>query len=416
VSERPLSVVGVSHRTASLTDREPFAFSDDDERSVLTGGGSESLLLVTCNRTELYGLDDPTRMESRLSAAAGVDGSGLFRLTGSDAVQHLFAVAAGLESMVVGEPQILGQVKRAMGRAREAGALGPVLDELARRALTVGRRVRAETAVGKGLPSVPKVATAVARLVLGELSGRTVLVVGTGAMGAETARLLRSAGAQLVVAGRTAERVEELAGVVDGRAEGLGRLDELLATVDLTLTCTGTPEPLLTRDRVARAAARRNGAALNLVDIAVPRDVAPEARQVSHVRLYDLDDLRGWSSEVVPPEAVRRAEEIVAREAASFLAWRAARAAVPTIRELHARVEEILDAELAGASPEEAAALRPFGRRLLRTLLHEPVTRLKRRTAEDGEDVVALARELFALESRGRNGTAPQEGPREGGG
>lgn len=409
----PVAVVGISHHTAPLVRREPFAFSPETVQSILVGIGGEAMLLTTCNRTELYAIESAESLERRLLEAAGGDGGDfLYARVGEEAVGHLFSVAAGLDSMVVGEPQILGQVKRAMADAREAGSLGPVLDELARRALTVGRRVRHETPVGDGLPSIPKVAAGVARVVLGELEGRAVVVVGTGELGGLTARVLERVGvSSIVVTNRTPEPARALAGEVGGRAEPFEHLDELLIDADIAITCTASRTPLLSRERLESIAARRDGRDLVVIDVAVPRDVEAEARSVRGVRLYDLDDLRGWGSDALAPEAIDAARAIVEEEASDFAAWRAGRLAVPTIAALHERAREILELELAGVSGDEAEAMRRFGRRLLRKILHRPVVRLKEGSAEEGERYIRTVRELFALDGEADPGRS-----RDGGG
>ena len=406
-----LCAVGISHKTAPLAVRERFAFSGPAARALLSAADGERLLLVTCNRTELYGVEPSDVLAARLLEAAGreADGVGLFRLSGAEAARHFFAVAAGLDSMVIGEPQILGQVRRAMSDARSAGALGPLLDELSRRGMAVGRRVRRETELGKGLPSIPKVAVGVARLALGELAGRSLLIVGTGKLGGLTARTLRRAGAgSVAVVNRTLSAAEDLAAEIGGRVEPFESLDSLLARADIVISCTASPEPVLTRARLAAALQARDPASrapLVIVDIAVPRDVEAEARQLPGVRLFDLDDLRGWGSSAVSPDAIAAAEAIVEEETRDFLAWRAARAAVPTIRALQDRADAILERELGRVSPAEADAMRAFGRRLVAKLLHHPMRKLKDHAAAGSAEYLEVARDLFALE--GENGGEP---------
>ncbi len=291
-----VSLAGVNHRTAPLDRRERFAFQPETAGRLLSTLGPESFLLVTCNRTELYGSRTAEELETALLATAGGgDPRDFYRKTDRDAVGHLFAVSAGLDSMVVGEPQILGQVKRAMGEAEAAGTLGPVLGELVRRAISVGRRARRETDLGKGLPSIPKVATGMVRLVLGDLSERTLLIVGTGKLGHQAACLLRRSGAsRVVVTNRSPEAALRLADEIGGRAAPFADLDALLLDADIVITCTAASAPILTRDRLAAAMTARRDRKLVLIDIAVPRDVEPSARSLRGVRLYDLDDLRGW--------------------------------------------------------------------------------------------------------------------------
>jgi len=301
-------------------------------------------------------------------------------------------------------------VKRAMSDAHEAGTLGPVLDQLVRRALTVGRRARRETDIGRGLPSIPKVATGMARLVLGELSRCRLLVVGTGKLGHLTAGLLQRAGAtEVVVTNRSPAAACQLAAEIGGRAAPFESLDQLLLDADIVISCTAAPEPILTRDRLAAAAAARRGRRLVLIDIAVPRDVEPQVRALRGVRLYDLDDLRGWGSASLAPATIDRAQAIVEQETADFLAWEAARAAVPTIRELRERAERILDLEIERQSPEQAAALREFGRRLLAKILHEPLVHLRGGTASEGETYLTVARDLFGLDEGSNGGADPPD-------
>lgn len=412
-----ISMVGVSHRTAHLAERERFAFSPLVRRRLLAESGV-GLMVVTCNRTELYGPGDGAELERRLLSAARGERNGLFVHRGEAAARHLFAVAAGLDSMVLGEPQILGQVKRAMAEAREVGALDGVLDELVRRALTVGRRVRRETDLGRGLPSIPKVATGMARLILGGLAGRRMLLVGTGKLGDLTARTLKGAGATAVaVTNRTPASAEELAQRIGARAEPFEELDRLLAEADIVLTCTAAESPFLTRERVARAMAMRASHArdrLVIIDIAVPRDVSANVRELPGVRLCDLDDLREWGSEAISPETVEAARAIVDHEARDFTAWQAGLSAVPTIRALQTRVEQILAAEIDRAVAGDPDALRLFGRRLLNKLLHHPMRRLRDGAASGDERTLELARELFGLERDGQLGTDGQKGVDDG--
>ncbi len=406
-----VSLAGVNHRTAPLDRRERFAFQPETAGRLLSTLGPESFLLVTCNRTELYGSRTAEELETALLATAGGgDPRDFYRKTDRDAVGHLFAVSAGLDSMVVGEPQILGQVKRAMGEAEAAGTLGPVLGELVRRAISVGRRARRETDLGKGLPSIPKVATGMVRLVLGDLSERTLLIVGTGKLGHQAACLLRRSGAsRVVVTNRSPEAALRLADEIGGRAAPFADLDALLLDADIVITCTAASAPILTRDRLAAAMTARRDRKLVLIDIAVPRDVEPSARSLRGVRLYDLDDLRGWGSASLAPDTIERAHGIVNEEVAGFVGWQAARAAVPTIRALRERAERILEAEVESRAPERAEEMREFGRRLLNKILHEPLVHLRDGAASDGDAYLAMARDLFGLDD-GENG-----GPRSGG-
>ncbi len=395
-----VNLVGISHKTAPLARRERFAFPTTKCREILSQSGDETLILVTCNRTELYGLAGAATLESSLLTAANAKQGPFYVREGREAVEHLYEVAGGLDSMVLGEPQILGQVKRAMGAARDAGQLGPVLDELTRRAVRVGRRIRAETGVGHGLPSIPKVATRMAQLTLGELNGRSMLIIGSGKLGDLTAQTLQRAGAtNIVVTNRHSESAVELAQSIGGQAASLGEIDRLLADADIVISCTASQTPILARQQLERVVRRRRSPQpLVVIDIAVPRDIEPTAREVEGVHLFDLDDLRGWSSEAVPRTAIDAARDIVAGEAREFDMWLAGRSAVPTIRALRDRAERIVAAEVERAGSDDREVLRAFGRRVMNKLLHHPTARLRDRAALEGETYVDLARDLFGLD------------------
>jgi glutamyl-tRNA reductase len=416
LSDRRVALAGISHKTAPLERRERFALDSPTATRVLSELGPEAFLLVTCNRTELYGMRDPESLrDALLSAVDGGDPADFYQKRGAEAVAHLFAVAAGLDSMVIGEPQILGQVKRAMSQAQGAGSLGPVLGELVRRAIAVGRRARRETDLGRGLPSIPLVATGMARFVLGDLADRRLLIVGTGKLGHLTAGLLRRSGAaEVVVTNRSPEAAGRLAAEIGGSAAPFDDLDRLLSDSDIVITCTAAPAPILTRQRVAMALAGRLGRKLVIIDIAVPRDVAPEVRSLRGVRLYDLDDLRGWGSASLDPATIERAQAIVGDEAAGFLAWEGSRAAVPTIRELRERAERILDRELERRPAEEVERMREFGRRLIAKILHEPLVHLRGGAAAGGDAYLSVARDLFGLDEGDNGDNGDNGGPESG--
>jgi glutamyl-tRNA reductase len=373
-----VNLVGISHKTAPLARRERFAFPTATCREILSRSAAETLILVTCNRTELYGLAGAATLESNLLAAANAGQGPFYVREGREAVEHLYEVAGGLDSMVLGEPQIL----------------------LTRRAVRVGRRIRGETGVGRGLPSIPKVATRMARLTLGELSGRSMLIIGSGKLGDLTAQTLQRAGAaDIVVTNRHSESAERLAQSIGGQAESLGEIDRLLADADIVISCTSSQTPILDRQQLERVVRRRRSPQpLVIIDIAVPRDIEPTAREIEGVHLFDLDDLRGWSSEAVPRKAIDAARDIVAAEAQEFDVWLAGRSAVPTIRALRDRAERIVAAEVERAGPDDQETLRAFGRRVMNKLLHHPTARLKDRAASEGETYVDLARDLFALD------------------
>lgn len=393
-----ISVVGVTHKTAPLEVRERFAFGNRTAVGILRSVPFEAFLLVTCNRCELYGTAAATVLRQVLLDAAGAPGqTPLMAHEGPAAVRHLLAVAAGLDSMVVGEPQILGQVRQALALAAEAGRLGPVLSRLGQHALICGRRVRRETALGRGQPSVPRVAAGVVRHVLSDLSGRVVVVVGAGEMGALAARTFGQAGAQVVVASRTARSAEEAARSAGGQAAVLDELDALLERADAAIFCTGSPAPVLGVERVRRIMEARGSRPLVVVDVALPRDVAPDVRDVEGVRLYDLDDLRAHAPAPLALQAVEAAWAVVEQETERFLRWMSSRRAVPAIQALRRRADAIVEEEVAraGGDPE---ALRRFGQRVVNRLLHHPVVRMRERAGAGALTYLEIARDLFGLD------------------
>jgi glutamyl-tRNA reductase len=422
--------LGLSHHTAPLAVRERLALAPLDASGLLrallrTGAVDEAVALSTCNRTELYLVGDDAAaaelaalraLARRAGLAPGALRARMTVLRGSEAVGHLFAVAAGLESMVLGEAEILGQLRRAHELSRAAEACGPLADRLLRDALGAGRRARVETAIGRCGVSVSSAAVELAREALGSLAGRSVLLVGAGKSSEVTAKVLRSHGVgRLCVANRRRERAVALAGR-DGDAVPFEELDDRLARADLVLTATASPHALIDAAAVRRAMARRGGRHLVLVDLAVPRDVDPAARGIDGVTLVDLDDVqrRVARNRDARRGEVGRARAILADEVERFERWRAAREAAPTVTALQAAgeaiVAELLDRNaphwqsMSAADRERVAGM---ARAVARRLLHEPTLRLKQ-AARDGDPAPGRAvRELFGLE--GRLAAAPQD-------
>ena len=418
-------LVGLSHHTAPLEVREKIALSPDELPAALLHlrtleGVREAALLSTCNRSEILAVTDSYHggravLEDALHTLARERGKGalpdeyLYRFEGPAAARHLFRVAGSLDSMVVGEPQILGQVKDAWRIAGETKALGPVLDRLFRHAIEVGKRVRSETDIGAYAVSISFAAVELAKKIFGPLEGRSALILGAGETGELTMRHLKAAGAaELWVANRTPGAAEALAGELGGRAIGLDGLARALTRVDVVISSTGAPEPVLHAGVVERAMKERKGRPLFLVDIAVPRDIEPAAGHVYNVFLYDLDDL----GKVVAGNRERREVEaelagtIVGDEVLRFQQWFESRDAVPTIVALRERVDALRDDEtervlkkLEHLSPQDRALVARYGESLANKILHGPLSQLRHVGA--GERGVALAgalRYLFRLD------------------
>ena len=414
-----LALAGVSHHRAPLELRERVAVDLEAAgalaRELSSGHGEahETVVLSTCNRTELYlAADDEERLaelaDRALLSLAGPAAESLapvaYRLADESAALHLFRVAAGLDSMVPGEGEILGQVRDAY----EAGAPGPLLDRVFRMALHAGRRARVETAIGESPASIPAAAAALAQQVFERLDGRKVVLVGAGRMSELTARNLRSRGAIVTtVLNRTLERAEALAGELGARAGALEALATPLADADIVVSSTGAPGFVLRADELAATVRSRRGRPLLLVDLAVPRDVDPSFAAIDGCFVYDLDDLEAIVSASLAgrrTEAVE-AERIVSEEAERFRAWQASLAVVPAIASLRARAEEIRAAELArmearlGRLPAaERDAVDTVTTQIVNKLLHLPTVRMKEAAVTpDGLFYADVVRHLFGL-------------------
>lgn len=409
-----LSLVGVSHHQAPVELRERVAVDLEGAAALAAefADGCEAAVLSTCNRTELYlAADEDDGLEERavvrLLELAGDEAAALtpvlYRLGDQAAALHLFRVAAGLDSLVPGEGEILGQVRAAY----EVGAAGPLLDRLFRQALHAGRRARVETAIGESPASVPAAAAALAQQVFGELSGRRVLVVGAGKMSELAARNLVSRGASIVaVANRTAAHGEELAQRLGTRSVGLDGLAEELRTADVVVTSTSAPGFVLHAALARESLRARHGRPLLLVDLAVPRDVDPALAAYDGCFVYDIDDLEAVVELALDGRRVEaaRAERIVAAEAERFREWQVSLAVVPAIASLRARAEEIRVGELARArlerlSESERTLVEAITAQIVNKLLHLPTVRLKEAAAAaDGVIYADVVRHLFGLD------------------
>jgi glutamyl-tRNA reductase len=410
-----LMAVGVNHRTAPLEVRERLYWPAGEVAGVLrevTSSGAQAVLLSTCNRTEFYlaGAGKETLEAiwelARRRIRQPLDPY-VYWHREREVVVHLFRVAAGLDSMVLGESQIQGQVREAWELARHCA--GPVLSRLFQQALAAGGRVRAETALGAGAASVPAASVEVARKIFGDLSGRRALILGSGEMAELAMSCLASEGVRSVmVAHRQLERAMEVAQRLGGRAVTFEEAWPLFAEVDLVVASTAAPHAVVQREQVVEHIARRDGRPLCILDIAVPRDVDPAVGSLENVFLYDIDDLQG----VVAAGVGRRrseipaAERIVEEEAGYFWSWYTGRGALDVIRALRDRAEEVRLKQLEHAmrklrhlSSEDAAILDQLTRAIVNQLLHLPLRKLKE-GAGNGviRDLSEAVRELFGLE------------------
>jgi len=425
-----LVVVGLSHRNAPIEVRERLAVSAEKLPEALQQlhrieGVQEVLLLSTCNRVEIYAVADGSQaVDSIVGKLAGIGGKDvlphLVKATEQRAVRHLFRVASSLDSLVVGEPQILGQLKDAIAVASQEQTLGPKLDAALRCALHLAKRVRSETKIGAGQVSVPSVAVDLAEHIFADLAGRQVLLLGAGEMAETAAKLLARHGADLVVVNRSAERAKYLAGATGGEPALWEDLTQRLIRADIVLASTSSPEPLITAELLQRVRRRRRGRTLFFIDIAVPRNVEPAVNKLDNVYLYDIDDLslvvaqsrQGRASEA------QRAEELVAAETKSFMRRSAERELAPVIVGLRERTSEILSAELERTvrgrlkhlSPKDRKSLEVMINAAVNKLLHQPISKLK--AAADtphGQRFAQALCELFDLPAQGEESGAPDD-------
>ncbi|MEX2146971.1 MAG: glutamyl-tRNA reductase [Candidatus Rokuibacteriota bacterium] len=421
-----LFVAGLSHRNAAVALREQLAVEEDKLRELLhdvhaTGVLREAVLLSTCNRVELYGVAEaPGAARSAvfryLCRHRGVDPAlvepVLYTHEDEDAVRHAFRVASSLDSMMIGEPQILGQVKDAFALAQACEAVGPALHTLFMQAFTVAKKVRTETEIGRHAVSVAFAAVELARKIFTALEGKSVLLLGAGKMSELAARHLVEQGAfPIYVVNRTWGRAQELARALSGTAVPFDELGTAMAAVDIVIASTAATEPVVTRAAVQRAMHSRRGRPLFFIDIAVPRDVEAGVSTLDDVYCYDIDALRQVVDANIR-ERVReaqRAEGLVEREVARFAARRRDVEVIPTIVSLRERLEEIRLGEvrktlarLPEASAETRAAIDALSNAIVNKILHAPVTKLRESSrAGASRSWLELVHELFALGRRG---------------
>jgi glutamyl-tRNA reductase len=415
-----VAVAGMSHRSAPVEVRERVAFPPCAGRSFLRrlkdeGAVSEAVLLSTCNRTEVYAVveDEGARglVLDLLAEDRGVERASLeqdtYWLTDALAVRHLYRVASSLDSMVVGEGQILGQVREAYRAATEEHCAGQILNRLFHTSLRVGKKVRSETGIGDSSLSVPRVAVKLAEEVFGDLTGRRALVLGAGDMSELVVKHLKDRGvADLLIANRTPQRASLLAERVGGRAVAFDALAAELTEVDVVVSSTGSGEWVVQSETVAGALSLRSEP-LFFIDIAVPRDIDPVVQTLERVYLYDIDDLQAVVERNAEgrQDAAEDGEAMISPAVLEFTGWLSTLHVVPLIQELRDGAEQIRRHELARAlsrmelSPEEAASVERMSYSLVNKLLHGPIQEIKAR-AEAGSPLESseVRRRLMALD------------------
>lgn len=416
-------LVGLSHNTAPVEVREKFCIPREGIKEFLgrmagIPGAREGVLLSTCNRTEVLsivecGAEVLTRVKGLLAGIAGVSvdelNSYLYIHRGKDAVRHLFRVSASLDSMILGEPQILGQVKEAYGQAVESRFSGLVLNKLFHRSFFVAKRVRTETKIATQAVSVSYAAVELAKKILGNLEDKRALLIGAGEMSELAARHLTSQGVhEILVTNRTPSRAVELAQKLGGKAISFEDFSKELKNVDIILSSTGSPHYIIYYEQLTEVIRARKNRPMFFIDIAVPRDVDPKINEIDNVYVYDIDDLQGIveSNKEERKKEIQKAEEIVIQGVEAFNRWLNSLDIVPTILALRGRMEEIRKRELEktlsllkNVSEEERKALDLLTNSIINKILHHPISLLKHQQSRDhGKLYVEMTRRIFHLD------------------
>lgn len=410
-----LFVIGLNHNSAPLGIREKVAVGNRDLPDALEDLGlylTAGVILSTCNRTEIYGLCSDQGESALLflqhRAGSIPVGPHTYEFQGVAAARHLLKVACGLDSMVVGEPQILGQVRNAQEVAQESGRLGPVLARLFSQSLIAGKRARNETAIGRNAASFSYAGVEVTRSHLGGLAGKTLLLVGAGEMSELAAKTLRDNGiGEILVLSRTSQRARSLAERFGGLAVDSHSLAAALQRADVVISSTDSPRPIIRREIVEAAMASRDGHPLVLLDMAVPRDIEPEVSEIEGAHLYDIDDL----GEVLRQNLQRRQDEstkvqvIIEEELREFFTWWGSLQAVPAIKALRSKAENVRQGEiarmggrLAALSKTELDLVDSLTRAIANKILHKPIVALKSKAAAGDGASLEIAKEILGLQ------------------
>lgn len=417
-----LWVTGLNHRTAPVSVRERLAFGPGDLESALTElksrpGVVEGMILSTCNRVEVAvtaedNVDPPAFIESFLADAKRLDPHGLqeylYSFEGREAIRHLFRVAASLDSMVIGEPQILGQLKSAYSVAKNQGAVNGLLDTVVTRAFGVAKRVRTETDIGVSAVSVSYAAVELAREIFGSLKNQRVMLIGAGKMSELAARhLLRSGVQQIYVTNRTESRAQQVADLVRGTIVPYNQFRTRLKEVDIVITSSGAPEYILHKDEMKKIIESRKNRPMFLIDIAVPRNIEPAVNELDNIFLYDIDDLQRVVDENLKGrmDQAAEADKIVTEEVDRLETWMRTRQVGPVIISLQEQFEQIRQAEidrvrgkLGSLTPQQEQAIEMMTRGIVNKIAHGPITQLRKHAGSDnGTAVLDAIRKIFRL-------------------
>jgi len=410
-----LLLTGLSHHTAPVEVRESL-LAEALGLLCQVAGADEAMILSTCNRVEIAVTTqngDATAVRQFLAARNNAEPGSLdaylYELSDRDAIRHIFRVAASLDSMVIGEPQILGQMKAAYAAAHELGTLHGILDDVLTRAFGVAKRVRNETEIGRSAVSVSYAAVELARQIFGSLKGKTVLIAGAGKMSELAARHLHRSGCdRILVTNRTRRRAEEMAALFDGEVIDYDAWKPRLAEMDIVLTSSGAQDYILHKDEVKRAIDKRRNRPMFVIDIAVPRNVEPAVNELENVFLYDIDDLGKAVEEnrKTRQKEAEDAEQIIDAEIDRLLSRWKAREVAPTLVKLQQQLDEMariemerVKSKLGELTPQQEEALAAYTRGLLHKVAHGPLTEIRRAAAlPDGEETIALIRRMFRVE------------------
>ena len=416
-----LAIVGLSHKTAPVEIRERLAFNNDVLRSALTSlveksEVKEAMILSTCNRLEVVAESSDDRLireflcEYRRIPHEHLV-KHLYSYRNVEAIRHVFRVTSSLDSMMVGEPQILGQVKEAYRIATDAGTVGMHLSALMSRAFAVAKKVRSETGISQSAVSISYAAVELARKIFGELSGKTVMIIGASKMGELAAKHLKRAGiSSVLVTNRTFERAVELARVFEGAAVPFDRFMDHIDRADIVISSTGAPHFIINKPQAEQIIHRRKNKPIFFIDIAVPRDIDPSVNQIDNAFLYDIDDLQQVIDANLKErmKEAHRAEEIIDSEVQAFLLKMQSREVVPTIVQLKDALEKLRRDEiernrrhLKDLTPEQQTAIDQITQALVNKILHHPIAQLKQMAHDpQGPELVELIRKIFNIKAQ----------------